>query len=278
MRSRRSASILLLTAGLAVGAAACGDDSNQESGPATTEVAAVATTISVTDAPAEPATTTEPEATSEPATTSGPGSTAPDTTTEPETTAGPETAAPATDDPSNTEEMTETDTTDADTTDTDTTDTDTTDTDTTDTDTTDTDTTDTGTTAVADVCDFVGDDAASEATGLTLTGATADGNEVRSVCTFSPADNDGVGITIGLQSGSRFDDKAEISEEAVGPGVEVDDLGDQALWFYDDEEDLGGTLVAVGDLTIDVTIQGLDGEAATRDAANALAALVVEGL
>ncbi|WP_276968086.1 hypothetical protein [Desertimonas flava] len=258
MRSRRSASILLLTAGLAVGAAACGDDSNQESGPATTEVAAVATTISVTDAPAEPATTTEPEATSEPATTSGPGSTAPDTTTEPETTAGPETAAPATDDPSNTEEMTETDTTDADT--------------------TDTDTTDTGTTAVADVCDFVGDDAASEATGLTLTGATADGNEVRSVCTFSPADNDGVGITIGLQSGSRFDDKAEISEEAVGPGVEVDDLGDQALWFYDDEEDLGGTLVAVGDLTIDVTIQGLDGEAATRDAANALAALVVEGL
>ncbi len=269
MRSRRSASILLLTAGLAVGAAACGDDSNQESSPATTEVAAVATTIPVTDAPAEPATTTEPETTSEPetttepATTSGPGSTAPDTTTEPETTAGPETAAPATDDPSDTEETTETDTTDADTT---------------DTDTTDTGTTDTGTTAVADVCDFVGDDAASEATGLTLTGATADGNEVRSVCTFSPADNDGVGITIGLQSGSRFDDKAEISEEAVGPGVEVDDLGDRALWFYDDEEDLGGTLVAVGDLTIDVTIQGLDGEAATRDAANALAALVVEGL
>jgi hypothetical protein len=255
MRSRRSAFTLLLTAGLAVGAAACGDDSNQESSPATTEVAAVATTIPVTDAPTEPpATTTEPETATEPAeTTSAPESTAPETTTEPETTAGPETAAPATDDPSNTEE-------------------------TTDTDTTDTDTTDTGTTAVADVCDFVGDDAASEATGLTLTGATADGNEVRSVCTYSPADNDGVGITIGLQSGSRFDDKAEISEEAVGPGVEVDGLGDQALSFYDDEEDLGGTLVAVGDLTIDVTIQGLDGEAATRDAANALAALVVEGL
>jgi len=132
-----------------------------------------------------------------------------------------------------------------------------------------------------DVCALVGDEAASEATGLELSGATADGNGIRNTCTYSARDNDGVGITVGVQSGGRFDDKAATSERALGPGEPVDDLGDRALSFYDDEdiaEGVGGTLVAVGEVTIDVSIQGLDDEAATREAANALAALVVDGL
>lgn len=132
-----------------------------------------------------------------------------------------------------------------------------------------------------DVCALAGDAAASAATGLTLTGAEPAGDEGRRVCTYAPADNDGVGITIGVQGGSRFDEKAATSEEAVGPGQPVEGLGDQALSFYSEEdipEGVGGTLVAVGDLTVDVSVQGLGDEAATREAADALAALVVDGL
>lgn len=132
-----------------------------------------------------------------------------------------------------------------------------------------------------DVCALVGDAAASEATGLELVGATPDGNELRRVCTYSPQDNEGIGITVGVQSGSRFDDKAATSERALGPGEPVEGLGDRALSFYDDEdipEGIGGTLVAVGDLTVDVSVQGLADEGATRDAGDALAALVVDGL
>jgi hypothetical protein len=133
----------------------------------------------------------------------------------------------------------------------------------------------------ADVCALADDAAASEATGLPLTGAVPGGDERRRVCTFSPADNDGVGVTIGVEAGSRFDEKAEVSEGALGAGDDVADLGDRALSFYSDgdiPEGVGGTLVAVGDLTVDVSVQGLADEAATRAAADALAALVVDGL
>lgn len=132
-----------------------------------------------------------------------------------------------------------------------------------------------------DVCALADDAAASAATGLTLTGAAPGGDERRRVCTFSPADNDGVGITIGVEGGSRFDEKAEVSEGALGAGDEVAGLGDEALSFYSEAdlpEGVGGTLVAVGDLTVDVSVQGLGDEAATRAAADALAALVVDGL
>jgi hypothetical protein len=132
-----------------------------------------------------------------------------------------------------------------------------------------------------DVCALADDAAASAATGLALTGAVPGGDERRRVCTFSPADNDGVGITIGVEGGSRFDEKAEVSEGALGAGDDVADLGDRALSFYSEEdipEGVGGTLVAVGDLTVDVSVQGLADEAATRAAADALAALVVDGL
>lgn len=132
-----------------------------------------------------------------------------------------------------------------------------------------------------DVCALVDGDVASEAIGGPLTGAVADGGEVRRTCVFPPMENDGIGVTIGVQSGDGFDDKAATSERALGPGEPVEGLGDRALSFYDDEdipEGIGGTLVAVGDLTIDVSVQGLEDEAAAREASDALARSVVEGL
>ena len=84
-----------------------------------------------------------------------------------------------------------------------------------------------------------------------------------------------------MEGGGRFDEKAEASEGALGAGDDVADLGDRALSFYSDEdlpEGVGGTLVAVGDLTVDISVQGLADEAATREAADALATLVVAGL
>ena len=90
-----------------------------------------------------------------------------------------------------------------------------------------------------------------------------------------------LGITIGIESGGRFDAKAEVSRQSLGDeGEQIDDLGDRALFFYSDDdlpEGVGGVLVAVGDLTIDVTMQGLD-EAQMRDASVALAELAVSNL
>ena len=115
--------------------------------------------------------------------------------------------------------------------------------------------------SVADACSLVPDADAATATGLSVGEGVSGGDERRRVCTFQ-ADNGDVGITIGVESGGRFDDKAEVSRQSLGvEGEQIDDLGDRALFFYSDDdlpEGVGGVLVAVGDLTIDVTMQGLD--------------------
>jgi hypothetical protein len=136
------------------------------------------------------------------------------------------------------------------------------------------------TSGVADACALVPDDDAATASGLSLGEGVSGGDERRRVCTFQ-ADNGQLGITIGVESGGRFDDKAEVSRQSLGDeGEPIDDLGDRALFFYSDDdlpEGVGGVLVAVGDLTIDVTMQGLD-EATMRDASVALAELAVSNL
>jgi hypothetical protein len=133
---------------------------------------------------------------------------------------------------------------------------------------------------VTDACALIPDDDAATATGLSLGEGVSGGDERRRVCTFQ-ADNGEVGITIGVESGGRFDDKAEVSRQSLGDeGQPIDDLGDRALFFYADDdlpEGVGGVLVAVGDVTIDVTMQGLD-EATMRDASVALAELAVRNL
>ncbi len=133
---------------------------------------------------------------------------------------------------------------------------------------------------VADACSLVPDADVATATGLSLGEGVPGGDERRRVCTFQ-ADNGDVGVTIGVESGGRFDNKAEVSQQSLGDqGEQIDDVGDRALFFFSDDdlpEGVGGVLVAVGDLTIDVTMQGLD-EAMMRDASVALAELAVSNL
>ena len=132
---------------------------------------------------------------------------------------------------------------------------------------------------LVDACSLVPDAEAATATALIVGEGVPGGDERRRVCTFQ-ADS-GVGITIGIESGGRFDAKAEASRQSLGvEGEQIDDVGDRALFFYSDDdlpEGVGGVLVAVGDLTIDVTMQGLD-EAQMRDASVALANLAVSNL
>lgn len=134
--------------------------------------------------------------------------------------------------------------------------------------------------AVPAACPLVPTADVAAATDLAVDGGAPDGNELRQVCTFRDTTN-GVGITVGVEAGGRFDDKAEQSRSVLEvDGEEIDDLGDRALFFFSDEtiaEGVGGVLVGVGDLTIDITLQGLD-EEALRDASTSIAELAVSNL
>jgi hypothetical protein len=131
-------------------------------------------------------------------------------------------------------------------------------------------------------CELVPTDAANEATGLSLGPGAEIGDDRRAVCAFSAPESGGVGVTVGVELGGRFDEKAQASRDALEvDGEEIGDLGDRALWFYSDEdvpEGLGGVLVGVGDLTIDVTVQGAGDEATTREASLAITELALSNL
>lgn len=129
-----------------------------------------------------------------------------------------------------------------------------------------------------DACDLVPDAAA--ASGLALGAPVADGNDERRVCAFSAVEEGQVGLTVAVQGGGRFDEKRQQSEASLGEAEEVDGIGDRAVFVYDDEdlpEGVGGLLVGVGDLTIEVTLQGLV-EDDMREAATALGELAVSNL
>ena len=133
---------------------------------------------------------------------------------------------------------------------------------------------------VADACALVPSADVAAATGLDVDDGVSAGDERRRVCTFQVVDAT-VGITVGVEGTDRFDEKAAASRRSLGvDGEPVDRLGDAALFFYSDEdlpEGVGGTLVAVGTVTVDVTLQGLD-EPALRDASVAIAELPVAKL
>ena len=129
-----------------------------------------------------------------------------------------------------------------------------------------------------DACALVPD--AAEVSGLALGDPAPDGDERRRVCAFPALEEGEVGLTVAVQAGSRFDEKAEQSAEAVGEGEPVDGIGDRALFFFSDEdlpEGVGGLLVAVGDLTLEVTLQGID-EPTMREAAVAIGEAAVARL
>jgi hypothetical protein len=136
--------------------------------------------------------------------------------------------------------------------------------------------------ALPQACELVPRDAVNGATGLTLGEGAEIGDERRAVCAFSAPESGGVGVTVGIEAGGRFDEKAQASRDALGDeGEDVGDLGDDALFFFDGEdtpEGLGGVLVAVGDLSIDVTVQGAGDEDATRDASLAIAQVALDNL
>jgi hypothetical protein len=128
----------------------------------------------------------------------------------------------------------------------------------------------------ADACALIPDAAA--VSGLVLGEPAAEGAETRKVCTFSGTE--GIPLTFAVQSGDRFDDKAAQSAEALGEGEEIDGIGDEALFFFSDEdlpEGVGGLLVGVGDLSIEVTLQGM-AEGEMRDASVAIAEHALENL
>lgn len=136
--------------------------------------------------------------------------------------------------------------------------------------------------ALPDACELVPAAEAAEATGLSITDGAPTGDERRSVCAFPAGTNGGVGITVGVEVGGRYDEKADVSRNALGvDGEDVPGLGERALFFYSDEnfpEGLGGVLVGQGDLTIDITLQGAGDEATTRTAALAVAEVAVGNL
>ncbi|MBA2326751.1 MAG: hypothetical protein H0V95_08935 [Actinobacteria bacterium] len=133
--------------------------------------------------------------------------------------------------------------------------------------------------ALPDACGLVPDAAA--VSGLDLGEGAPDGDDRRRVCAFSATEPGQVGLTVAVQGGKRFDQKTAQSESALGvEGEPVDGIGDRALFFFSDEdlpEGVGGVLVGVRDLTLEVTLQGLD-EVTMRRAATALAELAVSNL
>jgi len=135
-----------------------------------------------------------------------------------------------------------------------------------------------GASPLPDACEVVADAAA--VTGLNLAEGVQTGNELRSVCAFTAVEADLQPMTVGIEGGSRYDEKHETSEAAVGSGEPVEGIGDRAAWFYADDdvpEGVGGVLVEVDDLTIDITLQNLD-EPRMRAAALAVAELAVSNL
>jgi hypothetical protein len=130
-----------------------------------------------------------------------------------------------------------------------------------------------------DACTLVPTDEVEAATGLALGEPAVGGDERRGVCTYSAADSGGVGVTVGVEPTDRFDEKAEASRTALGvEGEPVDGLGDEALSFFTDvdfPEGLGGVLVLVDGVTIDVTVQGAGDEASTAAAGLAIAQVVI---
>ena len=137
----------------------------------------------------------------------------------------------------------------------------------------------TGGEPLPDACDLVPDAAA--VSGLDLAEGSPDGDDRRRVCAFSATRSGQVGLTVAVEGGSRFDEKAAQSESALGvEGEPVDGIGQRALFFFSDEdipEGVGGVLVGVRDLTLEVTLQGLD-EGTMRRAATALAEHAVSNL
>jgi hypothetical protein len=132
---------------------------------------------------------------------------------------------------------------------------------------------------VENACELVPEAAATS--GLDLAGGVPDGDERRRVCAFTAADEGQPAATVAVQGGSRFDEKAQLSTESLGhPGEPVEGVGDRALFFFADDdipEGVGGVLVEVGDLTLEVTLQNVD-EEPMRAAATALAELAVSNL
>jgi uncharacterized protein DUF3558 len=119
----------------------------------------------------------------------------------------------------------------------------------------------------------------TEALGTEVDAGEPAGDARRRVCTFQTVA--GVGVTVGVEGGSRFEAKAEASRNALDvEGVAVDALGDDALFFFsasDIPEGIGGVLVTKGETTVEVTLQGLD-EDELRSASIAIASVAVGNL
>jgi hypothetical protein len=133
---------------------------------------------------------------------------------------------------------------------------------------------------LADACVVVPSADVASATGFAVDEGVPAGDERRRVCTFRD-ETAAIGITVGIEAGGRFDEKAARSRQSLDDeGEEIESLGDRALFFFSDEdfpEGVGGVLVAVGDFTIDVTLQGLP-EDTMRDASIDIAELAVSNL
>ncbi|CAN5584300.1 hypothetical protein BH18ACT1_BH18ACT1_05510 [soil metagenome] len=133
-----------------------------------------------------------------------------------------------------------------------------------------------------DLCAVLAEAGAVGASGLPLGPGAPTTDDGRAVCAYRATDSGGIGVTVGVDASTPFEQKAERSREAVGEaGEAVADLGDEAIFLFttaDGPEGLGGMLVGKGPRTIDVTIQGVADAAEARRASAALAEGVLEVL
>lgn len=128
--------------------------------------------------------------------------------------------------------------------------------------------------APAQACALVPAESIQAGTGIGVGDGTPGGDDARSTCTYPPT-GAGPGLTIGIETADRFDDKADSTQRSSGVApTDVTDLGEAARFYFSTAQLPAGlgTLVVHGqDMTVDVTVQGLTDPSRSRETATTIA-------
>ncbi|MDN5916518.1 MAG: hypothetical protein L0I76_15690 [Pseudonocardia sp.] len=128
--------------------------------------------------------------------------------------------------------------------------------------------------APAQACVLVSAEAIAAGTGFGVGDPAPGGDDARSTCTYPPS-GAGPGLTVGVETADRFDDKADSTQRSSGvPAADIADVGEAARFYFSTAQLPAGlgTLVVQGqDMTVDVTVQGLTDPSRSRETATSIA-------